>query len=130
MIFDKEKGIFIDYSEHFPAPYSGIIMWKNDLTRNQPNLEVIVLVSSYWKNYCGETLVPTNFHQHKLNQLKLLGYKYVDVSYKGAMFAWVAPFVNILLTRLLRTFRYATTNGLTSMKNKNANMSSIESATY
>lgn len=80
MIYDKSKGTFIDYSEHFPEPYSGVIMWKDELVQCNPNLEVIVLLSSYWKNYCDNTTVPATQHMHKIKQMELLGYKPVDVS--------------------------------------------------
>lgn len=80
MIFDKKEKKFIDYSEQFPKPYSGLIMCKDDLTQHNENLEVLVLVSSYWKNYRGASTTPSTLHQHKLKQLELLGYKYVDVS--------------------------------------------------
>lgn len=86
MVFDKDKRDFIDYRNEFPKLYNGLIMWKNQLTKSSSNLEVIAVVSSYFKNYDYESNKPNALHQYKLNQLTLLDYKWIAVSLNSSIF--------------------------------------------
>lgn len=86
MVFDKEKGEFIDYKNDFPEPDTGAIIWKDEITKSNPNLEVIAIVSSFFKNHNFGTNIPNGYLQQKLNQLALLGYRCIDVSFVSCVF--------------------------------------------
>lgn len=49
------------------------------MTQGKPNLEVIAVVSTQYKDLCRIKETPNAFFQLKLDQLKLLGFRHISV---------------------------------------------------
>lgn len=81
LMIDRSTGKFVDPEREFPQPITGINVSKADFIPNDTNAEVIAVVTSYWEDYCRLKGTPNLLLQLKLEQLKLLGYHPMLVSF-------------------------------------------------